>query len=85
MGEKRFQNYEAYFTILDTNKEPISRKWIESLIHNHDNNSQYAPEAWKKFIKKGRSGIQALKAPKIIKIPNKFEQLQIVQIMLMTG
>ena len=45
MGEKRFQNYEAYFTILDTNKEPISRKWIESLIHNHDNNLQYAPEA----------------------------------------
>ena len=29
---KRFQNYEAYFTILDTGRHPISKKWIESLI-----------------------------------------------------
>ena len=76
MDDKRFQNYEAYFTILDTGKEPISRKWIESLIDDHDNNLKYAPSAWKKFIKMGRNGIQPLKAPKIIEIPNRFQQLQ---------
>ncbi len=74
--EKRFQNYEAYFTVLDTGKNPIPRKWIESLIYDHDNNLQYAPDVWKKFVKEGRNGIQALKAPKIFKIPTKYEQLQ---------
>ena len=74
--QKRFQNYEAYFTILNTGKKPISRKWIESLIYNHSENLKYAPDAWKKFIKYGRNGIEALKAPKIFKIPNKYDQLQ---------
>lgn len=74
--QKRFQNYEAYFTILNTGKKPISRKWIESLIYNHSENLKYAPDAWKKFIKYGRNGIEALKAPKIFKIPNKYNQLQ---------
>ena len=75
MGEKRFQNYESYFTILDTGKTPISKKWIHSLIYDHDNNLNYAPNAWKKFVKKGRNGIDALKAPKILRIPTKYEQL----------
>lgn len=74
--EKRFQNYEAYFTVLDTGANAIPRKWIESLIYDHDNNLQYAPDVWKKFIKEGRNGIQALKAPKIFKIPSRYEQLQ---------
>lgn len=74
--EKRFQNYEAYFTVLDTGVKAIPRKWIESLICDHDNNLQYAPDAWKKFVKEGRNGIQALKAPKIFKIPSRYEQLQ---------
>lgn len=72
---KRFQNYEAYFTILNTGSEPISRKWIESLIYDHKNNLELAPEVWRKFIKKGRNGIEALKAPRIVKIPTKEEQL----------
>lgn len=76
MGEKRFQNYEAYFTILDTGKDPITRKWIESLIYNHESSLELAPSAWKKFIKKGRSGIQPLKAKKLLKIPSQYEQLQ---------
>ena len=74
--EKRFQNYEAYFTVLDTGKKPISRKWIEMLIHDHANSLQYAPDVWKKFVKKGRNGIEALKAPKQFSIPTKYEQLQ---------
>ena len=72
----RFQNYEAYFTILDTGKEVITKKWIYSLIEDHENNLEYAPKAWKEFIAKGRNGIKPLKAPKIKKIPSKYEQLQ---------
>ncbi len=74
--DKRFQNYEAYFTILDTGKSPISRKWIDSLIYDHENNLQYAPEAWRTFVKTGRNGILPLKAPKRLSIPNKYDQLQ---------
>lgn len=74
--EKRFQNYEAYFTVLNTGQENVTRKWIESLIYNHENNLKYAPSVWKKFIKQGRNGIEALKAPKLFKIPGKYEQLQ---------
>lgn len=74
--EKRFQNYEAYFTVLDTGANAIPRKWIESLIYDHENNLKYAPDVWKEFVKKGRNGIRALKAPKIFKIPTRYEQLQ---------
>ena len=75
MGENRFQNYEAYFTILDTKKEVISREWITALAENHNESLQYAPSAWKKFVKEGRNGIIALKAPKIFDIPSKAKQL----------
>ena len=74
--EKRFQNYEAYFTILDTGKKPIYRKWIEALIHDHENSLQYAPDAWVKFIKEGRNGIVPLAAPRMLKIPSSYDQLQ---------
>lgn len=73
--EKRFQNYEAYFTILDTGNVPISRKWIQSLIDDHQNNLQYAPPVWKKFVREGRNGIRALQAPRLFKIPSRYEQL----------
>lgn len=76
MGDKRFQNYEAYFTILDTGSKPISRVWLEKLIYNHENSIDYAPEVWKAFINNGRDGIKPLKAPKIFKTPTKYEQLQ---------
>ena len=72
----RFQNYEAYFTILDTNEKPITKKWIESLIYDYENNLKYAPECWKRFVKYGRNGITALKSPRIISIPNRYQQLQ---------
>ena len=71
--ENRFQNYEAYFTVLDTGEKPIYRKWIESLIYDHENNLKYAPEAWVRFVKQGRNGITPLAAPRMHKIPNRFE------------
>lgn len=76
MGDNRFQNYEAYFTILDTKNETISREWLQSLIDNHDNNLELAPAVWKEFVKNGRSGIKPLKAPRIRIIPSKYDQLQ---------
>jgi hypothetical protein len=74
--DNRFQNYEAYFTVLDTGKEPISRKWLEALIYDHDRSLQYAPRAWKRFVKYGRNGIKALKAPAKFEIPKAYDQLQ---------
>lgn len=75
LDEKRFQNYEAYFTVLDT-YEPIDRKWLESLIYDHENSLQYAPAAWKRFMAEGRNGIMPLIAKKLPKVPDKYAQLQ---------
>ncbi|MBD5480607.1 MAG: restriction endonuclease [Lachnospiraceae bacterium] len=75
MDGQRFQNYEAYFTVLETT-QPISREWLNALIYNHDENLQYAPETWKRFIQQGRNGIVPLIAKKLPKIPTKYEQLQ---------
>ena len=72
----RFQNYEAYFSILDTGNKPISKKWINDLISNHDFAINNAPLAWKAFISKGRNGIRPLCAKKSIVIPSKYDQLQ---------
>lgn len=74
--DNRFQNYEAYFTILDTGDEPIRRDWIKELITDHKSAMEHAPGAWKEFIHKGRSGINALKAKRIFSIPSKYDQLQ---------
>ena len=75
MDEQRFQNYEAYFTVLETS-EPIDRRWLHALINDHDNSLQYAPDAWKRFIKQGRNGITPLIAKKLPKIPTRYDQLQ---------
>lgn len=72
----RFQNYEAYFTILDTKNEPISYEWLVSLCEDYQNSLNKAPKVWQKFQQEGRNGIEALKAPRIFKIPSKYEQLQ---------
>ena len=73
---KRFQNYEAYFTVLDTGKKPISKRWLQSLIEDHENNLEYAPDVWKKFISKGRNGITPLLAQRMFVVPSKYDQLQ---------
>lgn len=75
MEGKRFQNYEAYFSILDTKNEEIKKEWLVSLYEDHENSLELAPKVWQDFIKKGRNGIKPLKAPKIVTIPTKNEQL----------
>lgn len=74
IDEKRFQNYEAYFTVLET-IAPISRAWINALIYNHDKSLNYAPDTWKRFIKQGRNGITPLIAKGLPKVPSKYDQL----------
>lgn len=76
MGDARFQNYESYFTVLDTGGKPVPKEWLNALLNDHGNSLEYAPEAWKSFIKDGRNGIIALKAPRIVRIPSKYDQLQ---------
>lgn len=76
INNNRFQNYEAYFTILDTRNEVISQEWLNSLLNNHSENLNFAPSVWKDFVQKGRNGIKALKAPRIFTVPKKYEQLQ---------
>ena len=76
IGSNWFQNYEAYFTILDTKNCSIKQEWLEALLYNHEKSLELAPTVWKEFVKNGRNGIKALKAPKIFKIPSKYEQLQ---------
>lgn len=75
MNEERFQNYEAYFTVLDTS-QAINRRWLGALIYDHENSLQYAPDVWKRFISNGRNGIMPLIAKKIVSIPSKYDQLQ---------
>ena len=75
LGSERFQNYESYFTILDTH-EAITQKWLHALIYDHDHSLDYAPDVWKNFISKGRNGIIPLIAKKLPDIPSKYIQLQ---------
>lgn len=74
MGERRFQNYEAFFTILDTGNHAIPKQWLQSLRHSHDESLKDAPEVWRQFVQSGREGIIPLKAPKIRVIPSREEQ-----------
>ena len=75
LNGERFQNYEAYFTILDTENIPISKKWLKARIEDVEHSDQYAPEAWLAFQKNGRDGIRALQAPRIVDIPKRQEQI----------
>ncbi len=72
---KRFQNYEAYFTVLNT-PAAISKRWLLALINDHENSLQYAPDAWKRFVSSGRNGIEALTAKRMMRIPTPYDQLQ---------
>ncbi|MEI6755405.1 MAG: restriction endonuclease [bacterium] len=71
----RFQNYEAYFSVLDTGREEISKEWLKLLISDHENSLSFAPTAWKQFIKFGRQGVKPLLSPRGSEIPNKEQQL----------
>jgi Restriction endonuclease AspBHI N-terminal/Restriction endonuclease len=71
----RFQNYEAFFSVIDTGREEISKDWLSRLITNHDDSLDYAPASWRRFIEEGRPGTRTLLAPRSSEIPNKEQQL----------
>ena len=45
---ERYQNYKAFFTILDVPQ--ISRFWIDDLREGNGYNSPYAPAVWKQWV-----------------------------------
>lgn len=75
-GENRFQNYEAYFSVLDTEEVPILKQWLLDRYNNVPNCDCRAPGAWKLFTFQGRAGIRPLCAKKLIDYPSPYEQLQ---------
>ena len=77
MEGERFQNYEAYFTILDTKRDKIDKEWLRKLVEDHKNSFELAPKCWRKFVKFGRHGIKPLMAPKSTALRTKAEQLDL--------
>jgi hypothetical protein len=67
---KRFQNYQATFTILDV--QAISKNWIED-IKSGNTLSQNCPKPWKQWVETGT--YKTLKAPRSVKHRSKGEQL----------
>ena len=73
---ERFQNYLAYFTILDTGSgKSISREWLKKLRHDHCNNLSCAPQVWIEFIKNGKRKALTTKVHKE-DIPSKESQIK---------
>ncbi|CAF1782715.1 restriction endonuclease [Bacillus subtilis] len=72
----RFQNYEAYFTLLDTANETEKLKdWLIMRTVDLEASAKIAPEQWKIFVSKGLNTITPLIAEPITKFRTKEEQL----------
>jgi hypothetical protein len=67
---RRFQNYRATFTILDTGE--ISRVWLEDVIEGRTD-SEHVPAAWRQWIRTGT--YRPLASQRTIEYRNKIEQL----------
>ena len=72
-GNDRFQNYLAYFTLIDIKNEKISKNWLNELISNHDLAIENAPKFWRKFVETGL--VDVLKPQRTSEIRSKKEQL----------
>lgn len=70
----RFQNYEAYFTVLDTGREEISKDWLRLLITDHAKSLTFAPASWRRFIEDGRPGTKPLLSPRSSEVPSRDQQ-----------
>ena len=75
LGSNRFQNYEAYFTILDTGTDFVSKDWLKARIRGDIDSDSLAPKVWLEFQNRGRMGIKPLAATKINTYPGKRNQL----------
>ncbi|HVU56081.1 MAG TPA: restriction endonuclease [Puia sp.] len=67
---KRFQNYQAKFTILDVGE--VSMKWLNDVKQGHPL-SPACPAAWRLWVETGR--YRPLKAPRTLEFRKKEEQL----------
>ncbi|MCU4713680.1 restriction endonuclease [Bacillus cereus] len=77
----RFQNYEAYFTILDTTTETEKLKnWLNLRVSNLGAAAKIAPEQWKRFVSNGLEGIIPLAAESVTKFRTKEEQLPVTKV-----
>lgn len=68
----RFQNYEAHFTVIDTE---IPRDWLRARRLGTRDHRSLEPKAWSGFVEKGRDGIIPLSTVVPDEIPNKNSQL----------
>ena len=75
LDSHRFQNYEAFFTILDTGDVPVSKEWLNARVEGKPDSNNLAPKVWLRFQKYGRNGIVALSAKKIETYPGRKGQL----------
>ncbi|MCE7743829.1 MAG: restriction endonuclease [Candidatus Heimdallarchaeota archaeon] len=73
MKSSRFQNYEAFFTILDCFE--ISKDWLNEIRKNRNSALKIAPKVWKNFVEIGITGTKALISPKSRIFRTKNEQL----------
>lgn len=73
IGGKRFQNYEAYFTILNTKGDSISREWLNARIKGDPNSIDLAPTVWRRFIEERK--YSPLASPRLPYWPPIEEQL----------
>ncbi len=68
----RFQNYEAHFTVIDTD---VPRDWLKARRLGSPDHRTKEPPVWSKFIEKGRNGIVPMVTEVPDEIPNKNSQL----------
>lgn len=76
LNNHRFQNYEAYFTVLDIGETPVLKQWLLERHEGRPEADRLAPNAWRKFQLEGRRGIRPLKTKVIDTYPNWFSQVQ---------
>lgn len=87
----RFQNYKAYFTILNTTKNAgeaydsgINLAWVNDIIEGKAYESKYAPNSWKNYIDKKKyapllSRVKPYKVGKEDQLPQDKVQSEMLQ------
>nr|WP_314245207.1 restriction endonuclease [Streptomyces sp. DSM 40907] len=70
-GDKRFQNYRSYFTVLD--HDLIPRSWIQHLLKGEDPLGGGCPDVWRTWVES--RVYRPLLAPSTTVIRSKAEQL----------
>jgi len=71
----RFQNYEAYFTVI--NECEIDKEWLEARRENRPNHRDMAPRCWKRYVSKGRNGIEPFTSRETVYVRSRQEQCPI--------